>query len=154
MKFSAEIRKKDKKVLTRGPARGNIFLVLNSAEHARVVELADSLDSGSSVHYARAGSSPASRTIGNPLELQRLQGFLLSLGNMRFWMNGIDLMEKQENASSFSKLEAALSEIENTLDQMLALAQLSASDLNVDRDMLQKTLERLQGKIDRIADCL
>ena len=31
-------------------------------KHARVVELADSLDSGSSVHYARAGSSPASRT--------------------------------------------------------------------------------------------
>ncbi len=30
--------------------------------NARVVELADSLDSGSSVHYARAGSSPASRT--------------------------------------------------------------------------------------------
>jgi hypothetical protein len=27
-----------------------------------VVELADSLDSGSSVQYARAGSSPASRT--------------------------------------------------------------------------------------------
>ena len=31
-------------------------------QDARVVELADSLDSGSSVHYARAGSSPASRT--------------------------------------------------------------------------------------------
>ena len=30
--------------------------------YARVVELADSLDSGSSVHYARAGSAPASRT--------------------------------------------------------------------------------------------
>ena len=30
--------------------------------NARVVELADSLDSGSSVHYGRAGSSPASRT--------------------------------------------------------------------------------------------
>ncbi len=30
--------------------------------YARVVELADSLDSGSSVHYARAGSTPASRT--------------------------------------------------------------------------------------------
>ena len=30
--------------------------------YARVVELADSLDSGSSGHYARAGSSPASRT--------------------------------------------------------------------------------------------
>ena len=28
-----------------------------------MVELADSLDSGSSVHYARAGSSPASRTM-------------------------------------------------------------------------------------------
>ena len=33
-----------------------------SGQYARVVELADSLDSGSSVHYARAGSSPASRT--------------------------------------------------------------------------------------------
>ena len=33
--------------------------------NARVVELADSLDSGSSVHYARAGSSPASRTTEN-----------------------------------------------------------------------------------------
>ena len=32
-------------------------------QYARVVELADSLDSGSSVHYARAGSSPASRTM-------------------------------------------------------------------------------------------
>ena len=31
-------------------------------EYARVVELADSLDSGSSVHSGRAGSSPASRT--------------------------------------------------------------------------------------------
>ena len=30
--------------------------------YARVVELADSLDSGSSVLYGRAGSSPASRT--------------------------------------------------------------------------------------------
>ena len=31
-------------------------------KYARVVELADSLDSGSSVHSGRAGSSPASRT--------------------------------------------------------------------------------------------
>ena len=30
--------------------------------YARVVELADSLDSGSSVQYARGGSSPPSRT--------------------------------------------------------------------------------------------
>ena len=34
----------------------------DSKENARVVELADSLDSGSSVHSGRAGSSPASRT--------------------------------------------------------------------------------------------
>ena len=34
-------------------------------DHARVVELADSLDSGSSVLYGRAGSSPASRTKRN-----------------------------------------------------------------------------------------
>ena len=33
-----------------------------TAHDARVVELADSLDSGSSVHSGRAGSSPASRT--------------------------------------------------------------------------------------------
>ena len=31
--------------------------------NARVVELVDSLDSGSSVHSGRAGSTPASRTI-------------------------------------------------------------------------------------------
>ena len=31
-------------------------------QHGRVVELVDSLDSGSSVHCGRAGSSPASRT--------------------------------------------------------------------------------------------
>ena len=38
------------------------FSFLRRLLYARVVELADSLDSGSSVHYARAGSSPASRT--------------------------------------------------------------------------------------------
>ena len=37
-------------------------ITLLSLPYARVVELADSLDSGSSVHYGRAGSSPASRT--------------------------------------------------------------------------------------------
>ena len=35
--------------------------------YARVVELADSLDSGSSVHSGRAGSTPASRTGKNNL---------------------------------------------------------------------------------------
>ena len=37
-------------------------LVIQVHIYARVVELADSLDSGSSVLYGRAGSSPASRT--------------------------------------------------------------------------------------------
>lgn len=51
-------------------------------------------------------------------------------------------------------VDAALAEIEKMLDQMLVLARLSASGLDVDRPALQKTLERLQGKIDRIADRL
>ena len=34
------------------------------------------------------------------------------------------------------------------------LAELSASNLNTDRAALQKTLERLRGKIDAIADTL
>ena len=44
---------------------------------ARVVELADSLDSGSSVQYARAGSSPASRTMKG--WQKRCQPFFLSI---------------------------------------------------------------------------
>ena len=45
----------------------NIKYVIVKIRHivlkrARVVELADSLDSGSSAHYGRAGSSPAPRT--------------------------------------------------------------------------------------------
>lgn len=54
----------------------------------------------------------------------------------------------------FQSADAALAEIEHTLDQMLLLAQLSAGDMKVDRAALQKTLERLQKKIDRIADQL
>lgn len=49
-------------------------------------------------------------------------------------------------------VDQALGEVEHTLEQMLALAQLSASGLNLDRNALQKTLERLQRRIDRIAD--
>ena len=55
---------------------------------------------------------------------------------------------------SIQSIDQVLGEIERTLEQMLALAQLSASDLNVDRAALQKTLERLQRKIDRIADTI
>ena len=55
---------------------------------------------------------------------------------------------------SIQSIDQVLGEIERTLEQMLALAQLSASDLNIDRAALQKTLERLQRKIDRIADTI
>ena len=51
-------------------------------------------------------------------------------------------------------LDSGLAEIEQSLHLMLALAQVSATDLNLDRDALQATLERLQQKIDRIADGL
>lgn len=55
---------------------------------------------------------------------------------------------------SIQSIDRALGEIERTLEQMLILARLSASDLNVDRLALQKTLERLKQKIDRIADTI
>lgn len=63
-------------------------------------------------------------------------------------------MEENKSPQFPQDIDAALAEIERTLDQMLVLAQLSASDLHVDRATLQKTLERLQNKIDRIADGL
>ena len=40
----------------------HIEVVKRTATNGRVVELVDSLDSGSSVHCGRAGSSPASPT--------------------------------------------------------------------------------------------
>ena len=64
------------------------------------------------------------------------------------------MQPKGEFEQSIQSIDKALGEIERTLEQMLALAQLSASDLNVDREVLQKTLERLQRKIDRIADTI
>ena len=63
-------------------------------------------------------------------------------------------MENNEKQPVPQDIDAALAEIEAALDQMLALATLSASDLDLDREILQKTLERLQNKIDRIADGL
>ena len=61
---------------------------------------------------------------------------------------------KEEFEKSVQSIDQALDEIERTLEQMLTLARLSASDLNVDRTALQKTLERLQRKIDRIVDTI
>ena len=60
-------------------AKCYIKQALNDKAYARVVELADSLDSGSSVHSGRAGSSPASRT--TPREL-RLPGIFLPAANI------------------------------------------------------------------------
>ena len=62
------------------------------------------------------------------------------------------MQPKEEFEKSVQSIDQALGEMERTLEQMLTLARLSASDLNVDRTALQKTLERLQRKIDRIAD--
>ena len=61
-------------------------------------------------------------------------------------------MEENENQSLPQDVERALDEIDRILHQMLLLAELSASDSNVDRQYLQKVLERLQKKIDVIAD--
>lgn len=47
---------------------------------------------------------------------------------------------------------AALDEIDRILHQMLMLAELSASDGEINRPNLQIVLEHLQHKIDRIAD--
>lgn len=61
--FSPARKKTAKKVLTPGTSYGSIFLALNGAKPlARVVELVDSLASGASALYGRAGSTPASRT--------------------------------------------------------------------------------------------
>lgn len=68
--------------------------------------------------------------------------------------SGIEAMQDEELLTAYQNLDAALAEIERTLEQMLTLARLSATDLDLDRDALQKTLERLQKKIDRIADAI
>ena len=59
-----------------------------------------------------------------------------------------------ENEDLLQHVENALDELDRSLHQMLMLAELSASNLNTDRAALQKTLERLRGKIDAIADTL
>ena len=61
-------------------------------------------------------------------------------------------MDETENQSLSQDVERALDEIDRILHQMLLLAELSASDSSVDRQSLQKVLERLQKKIDDIAD--
>lgn len=58
----------------------------------------------------------------------------------------------EEEKDRLEETREALDEIDRTLHQMLLLAELSASDSNVDRDALQKGLDRMRDKIDRIAD--
>lgn len=66
----------------------------------------------------------------------------------------LDQMQQNGNVSQPQSIEQCLDEIDRTLHQMLLLAELSAGDSDVDRQSLQKALERLQNKIDRIADRL
>lgn len=61
-------------------------------------------------------------------------------------------MEETANQPFPQDIERALDEIDRILHQMLLLAELSANDSNVDRQNLQKVLERLKDKIDAIAD--
>lgn len=63
-------------------------------------------------------------------------------------------MEETENQLLSRDIEHALDKIDCTLHQMLLLAELSASDSSVDRQSLQRALERLRDKINRIADRL
>ncbi len=63
-------------------------------------------------------------------------------------------MDCERNGDIPQDMDTALAEIEHILDKMLVLAKISASDLDVDRIALQQTLERLQRKIDSIADGL
>lgn len=51
-----------------------------------------------------------------------------------------------------SPTERALDEIAGILNQMLALAELSAGSIDVDRDALQAELEHLKEELDRVAD--
>ena len=64
--FCEKILQDIKKGLTSAQ-RYDILSEQSKSTYARVVELADSLDSGSSVHSGRAGSTPASRTRKNNL---------------------------------------------------------------------------------------
>ena len=63
-------------------------------------------------------------------------------------------MQNKKKLFQPQTVEEAVDEIDRLLHQMLVLAELSAGDGNLDRAALQKTLERLQRKIDRIADTI
>lgn len=57
-----------------------------------------------------------------------------------------------EQLAAQEELARKLDEITRLLRRMLVLAELSVSDSDVDRRLLQKTLERLKAEVERIAD--
>lgn len=63
-------------------------------------------------------------------------------------------MPEDNDIPSLEEVESSLEEIDRILHQMLLLSELSASDSNVQRETLQKVLDRLRNKIDNIADRL
>ena len=63
-------------------------------------------------------------------------------------------MPEDNNIPTLEEVESSLEDIDRILHQMLLLAGLSASDSNVQRESLQKVLERLRARIDSIADRL
>lgn len=63
-------------------------------------------------------------------------------------------MPEDNSIPTMEEVEKSLADIDRILHQMLLLSELSASDNNVQRESLQKVLERLRNKIDSIADQL
>ena len=78
-------RKTQKKELDFCAACGTILEQSRDhpANHARVVELADSLDSGSSVHSGRAGSSPPRAPINGSPQSVEIAGFSFYINGFR-----------------------------------------------------------------------
>ncbi len=67
---------------------------------------------------------------------------------------------ENEDAEQLARLAAQeelarrLDEITCLLRRMLVLAELSASDADVDRQLLQETLVPLKAEVDCLADCI
>lgn len=60
--------------------------------------------------------------------------------------------ERLAQLAAQEELARRLDEIARLLRRMIVLAELSASDMDVDREVLQRMFERLKGEVKRIAD--
>lgn len=58
----------------------------------------------------------------------------------------------ENEAAAQEELARRLDEISRLLRRMLVLAELSASGMDVDRQLLQKAFERLRAEVERLAD--